>query len=189
MVTTLRSYPQRVIARQAQTTSLRIGYNISLNHGTNSDENMKTCIQSGDSSNDTDDDINLVGRPADHEGRIDQSYDGRDTLRRQLRTNNNHRGSQYEDKRCGSEHEHMSWRVEQGPFRAGERNERVKAFANEKHTHRSIQIEMKYTARNIPAGRRLAGAQSHSEGGRTVSETGVEVEGDGIVEQLVDFVE
>jgi hypothetical protein len=106
------------MARQAQTMSLRIGYNISLNHRTSPDENMKTCIQSGDSSKDSDDNIHLVGRPADGEGGIDLFYNGRDPLGRQPRTKNNHRGSQYEDKRSGSKHEHMSWRVEKGAFRA-----------------------------------------------------------------------
>jgi hypothetical protein len=126
-----------------------------------SQRTWETYIELDDSGNDPRGYINFVGRPANGEGRIDDLYDNGNALGRQPRANDDRGGSQYKDDCRDAEHEHMSWRVEQGSFGAGARYEYLKGLGNEKDTYRSILIEMKYTARNIPKRAEVKGGRLH----------------------------
>lgn len=93
----------------------------------------KTYIQPGDNSNDANYNIQLVYRPADGKRGFDHFDDKRDALGRDPRAKDDHDGSEYEDDRRDSEHEHVSQRMEQRPPGAtrAKFSERLNVWGNE----------------------------------------------------------
>ena len=171
-------------------------------------ERGETCIQSGDDSDDADDNIHLVRRPTDDERGVDHFDDYGDALGRKSSADGDYGGGEDKDERRDPKQEYVSRRVEQGPLGARKKERGFSVLAREgwvhsemksTRAHRSILIEMQYTARNIPK-RRGRGGQTcawsrdsqkviRCRVERTVGDAGVKVVGDGIVKLFVDRID
>jgi hypothetical protein len=146
-----------------------------------------------------------VRRPTDDKRGVDHFDDYGDALGRQSSADSKYGGGEDKDERRDPKQEYVSRRVEQGPFGSRKKERGFSVLAREgwihsemksTRTHRSILIEMQYTARNIPKRRGRGGQTCAPEGNkmpsgvrRTIGDAGVKVVGDGVVKLFVDRID